>query len=388
MFIGAGPLSVARVTTSFGLARSIGGLRLVRLTWGSSPVAVDGHLCISMGALPAFHSAATPSARLPSARLIATCAGAKQRRVSRAWLQPASGFALPVRGGDGDGGRWTLVTPGNLKESGESRKVCPFRWERHMKNTRVIAVVVGLLLLLPGLGLLVGGGSLGLINAFGRDESGYFAQRASLIATSSAAVTTDDLAFVLDPQVPAWVAGMFDTDVRLRATATDTNRAIFIGIAQTSDVERYLSGVGHDVIINPVGASPTYRSVSGTARVSPPAGQGFWAATASGTGTQELTWRPTNGHWAIAVANADGSPGVAAEATVGIRVGSLLPIALLLLAAGVVLTLGGALLTRFGVKRPADHICDAPQSPTAATSGGTGSQLSAAGTPSGSRNQP
>jgi hypothetical protein len=31
MFIGAGPRSVARVTTSFGLARSIGGLRWVRL---------------------------------------------------------------------------------------------------------------------------------------------------------------------------------------------------------------------------------------------------------------------------------------------------------------------------------------------------------------------
>ncbi len=254
-----------------------------------------------------------------------------------------------------------------------------------MKNTRVVAIVVGLLLLLPGLGLLVGGGSLGLVNAFGRDDSGYFTQPTFLVRSSSAVVTTDDLPFVLDAQVPAWVASMLDLSVRLRATATDPNRAIFAGVASTSDLGRYVSGVGHDVVTS-TGASPAYRTVPGASHVSPPAGQSFWVAGAHGTGTQELTWRPINGHWSIAVANADGSPGVAAQVTLGVRVGFLLPLTLLLLATGALLTMGGALLLRRGGAVPANRIGDSPPSPAPTPSGATVPQLSSAGTPSKDRN--
>ena len=55
------------------------------------------------------------------------------------------------------------------------------RWARRLRKGnevmtpgRVIALVVGCLLLVPGLGLLLGGGALGAAYAFGRDDDGYF----------------------------------------------------------------------------------------------------------------------------------------------------------------------------------------------------------------------
>ena len=69
-----------------------------------------------------------------------------------------------------------------------------------------------------------------------------------------------------------------------------------------------------------------------------PTAQSFWAASATGTGQQQLTWRVTGGRWAAVLMNADGSPGVDVSATVGVRAGFLLPIALLLLGLGLIVT--------------------------------------------------
>ena len=43
-----------------------------------------------------------------------------------------------------------------------------------MKTRRIVALVIGCLLLLPGIALLFSGGGLGLGYAFGRDDVGYF----------------------------------------------------------------------------------------------------------------------------------------------------------------------------------------------------------------------
>ena len=75
---------------------------------------------------------------------------------------------------------------------------------------------------------------------------------------------------------------------------------------------------------------------------SPQAGD-FWVAQASGPGTQELTWTPANGDWAVLTMNADASRGVDVAVTAGAEIPALpWVIAVLLSLAG--LSLAGAVV--------------------------------------------
>jgi hypothetical protein len=59
-----------------------------------------------------------------------------------------------------------------------------------------------------------------------------------------------------------------------------------------------------------------------------------------------------SGNWSAVVMNADGSPGVAAQTTVGAEVPSLKWIAIGTLIAGVLFAVGGGLLLWVGARRP------------------------------------
>ena len=217
-----------------------------------------------------------------------------------------------------------------------------------MKPTRVVAVVVGCLLLLPGLALLFGGGGLGLTYAFGRDRTGYVQEQIKNLRTSTVAVTVEDVALQIDADSPRWLVEQLHADLRLRATGTNPNRPIFVGIGPAAQVATYLRGVAHDEVINlPHGGTPTYRTSPGTSLVAAPTTQSFWVASTTGAGAQELTWKTTDGRWAVVVMNADGSPGVSATAAVGIHAGFLLPLSLLLFAPGVLNTAGAVALILF-----------------------------------------
>jgi hypothetical protein len=125
--------------------------------------------------------------------------------------------------------------------------------------------------------------------------------------------------------------------VRIRATATDPARAVFIGVAPQSSVDRYLSGVDHVVVNDWTNADTRDVVASGNARPAPPVTAGIWTARASGLGTQTLTWEPTDGEWVVVVMNASGAPGVSVSANVGATVPDLGWIAGGLFAAGAVL---------------------------------------------------
>ena len=87
-------------------------------------------------------------------------------------------------------------------------------------------------------------------------------------------------------------------NVRLRITATPASpgQQLFLGIGPASAVDRYLSGVSHDVATD-VSVTPFHLTLtrsSGTATPPPPGSQSFWVAKASGS-HPTLTWIVTSG---------------------------------------------------------------------------------------------
>jgi len=225
--------------------------------------------------------------------------------------------------------------------------------ESHPTRPHLAALVIGCLLLLPGLGLLLGGSALGITYAVGRDSAGYITGSLPNLRSPTPAITAEDVAVQTGPDVPNWVFDRLDVEVRLTARPAAESRAVFIGIGDARRVATYLSGVAHDEIVDITdpfsfgGRAAVLRSTPGESTVAPPTSQTFWTAAADGTGRQELTWRVTDGQWAVVVMNADGTSGIDVAATIGVRAGFLVPLALGMLGVGLVLTgLAVALIIR------------------------------------------
>ena len=219
-----------------------------------------------------------------------------------------------------------------------------------MKTGRVIALVIGCFLLIPGIGMLFGGGALGVAAATQRDDDGFFDVTIDRLETRTVALTAEDLTFAADPGSPDWLIDAIDADVRLRVTSADTTQDIFVGIGRETDVDAYLSGVAHDEVTELDGRRPVYRSRSGSSDIAPPIEQTFWEASASGTGTQELMWDATAGRWSVVVMNADGSPGFAADVEAGVRAGFVLPLAFIMLGVGFAVTVAAVVLIIGGTR--------------------------------------
>ena len=239
-----------------------------------------------------------------------------------------------------------------------------------MSTKRIVALVVGCVLILPAIGMLLAGGALAVGYVTQRDDDGYFDVTIEQLQTPTAAITGEDVKFAADPGSPDWLIDAIDLDVRLRATALDSEQEIFIGIARQRDLDRYLADVAHDRVIRIVGRTPVYRQ-QGTevAAVAEPTEQDFWVASAAGTGTQELDWSASSGRWAAVVMNADGTPGITATMTIGAKSGLIAPLAVVLTLLGVALTAGAVVLIVYGAagarRRPdsdrAIVTTDAPQ---------------------------
>lgn len=239
-----------------------------------------------------------------------------------------------------------------------------------MSTKRIVALVVGCVLILPAIGVLLAGGALAVGYATQRDDDGYFDVTIDQLQTPTAAITGEDVKFAADPGSPDWLIDTIDLDVRLRATALDSEQAIFIGIARQTDLDRYLADVAHDRVIRITGRTPVYRQQGNELdAVAEPTEQDFWVASASGSGTQELTWAATGGRWAAVVMNADGSPGITASMTIGAKSGLIAPLAVALTLLGVGLTAAAVVLIVYGAagarRRPdsdrAIVTTDAPQ---------------------------
>ena len=125
----------------------------------------------------------------------------------------------------------------------------------------------------------------------------------------------------------------------IRITASGGARdEIFVGIARESDVDVWLAGVGHDELTGMSSGDARYNRAAGPGRaVISPADQSFWLASDTATGDATLTWKATTGSFAIVLANADGSPGVAADVRAATQVPDVSGLGIGLLVTGILL---------------------------------------------------
>jgi len=215
---------------------------------------------------------------------------------------------------------------------------------------RIAAAVIGSLFVLFSL-LLLGVGGTALWADRTQREAGY-------ATTDAHDFSSDGLALATEPTDlgSAGVGWLYSPGllgkVRIRVTPTNSGPALFVGIARSRDVDRYLSGVQHTVISD--FRTEKVETVGGSTSVSAPGRQSFWVASDAGAGARTLDWDPKDGSWTVVVMNADGRPGIAVGADLGAKVPALPWIALGFLSAGAIFMAGGALLVVGAFRRRSD----------------------------------
>jgi hypothetical protein len=204
---------------------------------------------------------------------------------------------------------------------------------------RIALIVVGAILGLLGIGILVGGVAVAVVDNT-RDRDGYLMSAPGQLASDGYAVTVSAL------QVSSYGGWAIDTQSTAGTARVSayTDRPVFIGIGPSDKVAAYLAGVKHDVLED-ISTSPfraTYVPVPGGAPSGRPADQTFWTATSTGTDERQvLTWTTQPGDWSVVMMNADGSARVGGAISVGATVPILHGIAVGLLIGGAVLFLVG-----------------------------------------------
>ncbi len=240
---------------------------------------------------------------------------------------------------------------------------------RPAPTSRPVPLVIGVVLALIGLPLLLGGLGLGWALGTQRDDAGFFSTPTERFTTSTTALSSAVLELG-EAGPDDWWADSDLATVRLSARSADGS-PVFVGIAPSSEVERYLGTASYDEIgdlrTDPFDYTLTRRG-TGSDLSGAPAEQGFWTAQTAGAGSQQLTWDLEPGTYTAVVMNADGSPGVAVDLSAGGRLGLLVPIAWTLGVMGTLLILGGALLLVYGARPPGPRV-PRQTSPVAAPAG-------------------
>ena len=222
---------------------------------------------------------------------------------------------------------------------------------RPVSAGRVVLIVLGSIGVLFGIAVLAGGGFLLWADRTQR-EDGYVTTPTEQFATSTYALTRSRLE--VDTNGAGWVLNEnWFGKIRIRGEGP-SGKTLFIGIGPEAAVAKYLGNVAHasveDIDFDPFRAK--YLSIPGGAPRGPPTEQDFWAASASGVGTQTVTWKVRDGDWSVVVMNADGSRGVVGDIDAGAKLSFLLWVAIGLLIGGVLVVGGSTALVVLAARRP------------------------------------
>jgi hypothetical protein len=195
-----------------------------------------------------------------------------------------------------------------------------------------VGAVIGLALAAVAVVLLVVTGRDG---AFGGGEATLSTARYALVSDAAGLGT-----------------GGVDATARVRVSATGGG-PVFVGVGPTAAVDRYLSGVPYDEMVD-VRISPlraTLVPTDGAQAPARPADRPVWTVSASGPGERTIEVPVHAGGQRLVVMNADASEGVEVTAAVSLRAPFLRTLAIWLLVGGAVVAPVGGVLLALGVRR-------------------------------------
>ncbi len=221
-----------------------------------------------------------------------------------------------------------------------------------MRPAKIVAIVVGAILVLIGLALLAPGGFLLWAHGTQRDADGFYESSTRVLATDGYALATLDVDLHIGSGL-AWIPNGDTLAVRIQAESTGTG-PLFLGIGPTDRVTQYLANVSYAEVedFGWMSSGVQYHEIPGGAPSAPPGEQDFWVARREGPGLQTLEWGVKDGNWTAVIMNGDATAPVTANVSLGGRIGLLLPIGIGLTAAGVVLLAVGILLIVLGARHP------------------------------------
>ncbi|GAA2161636.1 hypothetical protein GCM10009845_11960 [Pedococcus bigeumensis] len=209
---------------------------------------------------------------------------------------------------------------------------------------RVVALVVGSIIGVAGLGVLTGGFAMEVVDHTARDSAGYITVAETHVDTPGYAVVAPPVRIEsASAALPRRVVG----DLRIRVVS-DASAPVFVGVAPSFAVDRYLTGVARTT---PGVGRNDDRDFSGSAPASPPGDVAIWDASKVGSGPLELVWSPRPGDWDLVLMNADGSATVGADVAVGAQLSWLGGLGAAALLGGLVLTAGGVTLVASATRR-------------------------------------
>ena len=87
----------------------------------------------------------------------------------------------------------TMGTMTTSLDSTLSQPTAPTNERRQRTAWHIVAIVIGCLVLIPGFGLLSGGGAIALGQAVATDDDGYFSFTLDRVESNGVAVATTDL---------------------------------------------------------------------------------------------------------------------------------------------------------------------------------------------------
>jgi hypothetical protein len=229
---------------------------------------------------------------------------------------------------------------------------------------RIALLVIGCIVALLSLALLAGGGVLVWAHTTQRDDDGYYTTRHETFLTEGYALRSDDLD--LGTEGPDW---LFDegrlATIRLQGESAEPGKRLFFGIGAAADVERYLEGVEHDIVVD-VEVDPfeaEYRHEPGDRRPASPESQPFWAVR----GVDGVEWDVDEGRWMAVVMNADASSGIVAQVSVGAKSDLILWAILILLGLGLLFGAAAAALIALAVRGTPAPVAVVPVAPIPAS---------------------
>jgi hypothetical protein len=214
----------------------------------------------------------------------------------------------------------------------------------------VIAVVLGSLLALGGLGSVAGGAAVLVVNSHARNADG-------MLSTPTETFSSDGYALQFGTADIGWVNGSGTAggnwlgEVQIRAKSTSTDVQVFVGIGREPAVSQYLSGVRSDRVTS-IRAFPFSASYQQQGSAQPsvlPGTQDFWVASVSGVGQQTVSWNAEPGRWVLVVMNADGSAPVTADISLAATIPALAPVGWVLIGVGIGLVALGTVLIVVGI---------------------------------------